>query len=377
MIEGLSALKTRSLEEHNQIAGFEYSSKINRTEQERSARLIAQGGDYKAIDRELEKSRLFDEQIKRVKEQAFIGFLTPENWKMLTALELFDKGTFEHSVETYHIARNKIEKVLDGQVIIAKLIEQEGVLLEQFYRACLFHDIGKIEIPNFLINNKLTDGDWMDILCRMVCEEHNEELSRAVIKKTGLSLGALSDEQHLRAVFAEKLLRAVKLVPVKEALTGEEIEELKARGFSPDMSLSKILEAHEEASERILREAQFDIEGKLVGQHHNYKGKKIDEMEVPVATSSLCISVSLADVMHLADVQQALQQHRSYKTKQSKICMLATLAHQAELGYVSEYIAYLWINDEMKDISPEELQSEGNQADLLTIHALLDRYHAK
>lgn len=79
MIEGLSALKTRSLEEHNQIAGFEYSSKINRTEQERSARLIAQGGDYKAIDRELEKSRLFDEQIKRVKEQAFIGFLTPEN----------------------------------------------------------------------------------------------------------------------------------------------------------------------------------------------------------------------------------------------------------------------------------------------------------
>lgn len=167
---------------------------------------------------------------------------------MLTALELFDKGTFEHSVETYHIARNKIEKVLDGQVIIAKLIEQEGVLLEQFYRACLFHDIGKIEIPNFLINNKLTDGDWMDILCRMVCEEHNEELSRAVIKKTGLSLGALSDEQHLRAVFAEKLLRAVKLVPVKEALTGEEIEELKARGFSPDMSLSKILEAHEEAS---------------------------------------------------------------------------------------------------------------------------------
>lgn len=375
MREGLSALKTRSFQEHKQIAGFEYSNKINRTEQERSAQALAQEGNYKAITNELEKSELFDEQIKRVKEQVFVGFLTPENWKMLTTLELFDKSTFEHSVDTYHIARNKIEKVLDGQVIIAKLIEQEGVTLEQFYRACLFHDIGKVEIPNFLINNRLTDRDWVDILCRMVCEEHNEELSRAVMKKTGLSSGALSDEEHLRAVLAEKHIRAVKLVPVKEALTGEEIEELKARGFSPDMSLGKILEAHEEASERILLEAQLDIEGKLVGQHHNYKGKKIEEMEIPIATSSLCISASLADVMHLADVQQALEQIRSYKTKQSKIQVLATLAHQAQLGYVSEYITYLWVSDEMKNVSSEELESEDNKTNLLTIRALIERYH--
>ncbi|MCR4330734.1 MAG: HD domain-containing protein [Patescibacteria group bacterium] len=375
MVEGLSSLKTRSSQEHNQIAGFEYSNKENRAEQERSARALAQEGNYKAITNELEKSGLFDEQIKRVQEQVFVGFLTPENWKMLTTLELFDKSTFEHSVDTYHIARNKIEKVLDDQVIIAKLIEQEGVTLEQFYRACLFHDIGKVEIPNFLINNRLTDRDWVDILCRMVCDEHNEELSRAVMKKTGLSSGALSDEAHLRAVLAEKHIRAVKLVPIKEALTGEEIAELEARGFSSDMSLGKILEAHEEASERILREAQFDIEGKLVGQHHNYKGKKIDEMEIPIATSSLCISASLADVMHLADVQQALEQIRSYKTKQSKIQVLATLAHQAQLGYVSEYITYLWVSDEMKNVSSQELASEDNQADLLTIRALIKRYH--
>ncbi|MCR4329546.1 MAG: hypothetical protein NUV65_03295, partial [Candidatus Roizmanbacteria bacterium] len=219
------------------------------------------------------------------------------------------------------------------------------------------------------------DRDWVDILCRMVCDEHNEELSHAVMKKTGLSSGALSDEEHLRAVLAEKHIRAVKLVPVKEALTAEEIEELKERGFSPDMSLGKILEAHEEASERILLGAQMDIEGKLVGQHHNYKGKKIDEIEIPITTSSLCISVSLADVMHLADVQQALEQIRSYKTKKSKIQVLAILVHQAQLGYVSEYITYLWVSDEMRNVSFQELVSEDNQADLLTIRALIERYH--
>jgi len=376
LVKELSTVQARSFQEHNNIAVVDHSAEQadERAERERSARSIAQKGDYQAVINELEANGLLEDQINRVKEQIVIGFLTPENWQMLTALELYDKDTFEHCVSTYHIARDKVEKVLEDHVLIAKLIEREGVSLEQFYRACLFHDIGKIEIPNFILNNTFTDIDWIEVLCRLVCDEHDKALSSTILAKTGISPGALSDKEFLRAVLKEKHIRAAKFVPIKESLTKEEIRELEARGFSPEMSLGKILEVHEEASERILCDAHYDVEGKLVGQHHNYKRKKMKEVEIPIATSSLCISVSLADVMHLADVQQALEQRRSYKTKQSKTRVLAILAEQAQLGYISEYITYLWISDELKEMTPEELQSESAQNDLKAVYSLLERY---
>jgi len=127
--------------------------------EELEARSIAKTGNYKEIEKELKEKDLLMEQTNRVKDvlekdDEDFSFLSNEDVKILTVLELFDKSTFEHGINTYKIAKEKTNKVLGGNIVLARLIEKEGVSMESFYRACMMHDVGKIEIPSFLFIKK-------------------------------------------------------------------------------------------------------------------------------------------------------------------------------------------------------------------------------
>jgi HD-GYP domain-containing protein (c-di-GMP phosphodiesterase class II) len=79
-------------------------------------------------------------------------------WEMLAILHLFDEGTARHSVETYEIARKKIEKFSFANIPLKNEI-CERIDLPTFYRACLLHDIGKIEVPYSIIVNRISDSE--------------------------------------------------------------------------------------------------------------------------------------------------------------------------------------------------------------------------
>jgi HD-GYP domain-containing protein (c-di-GMP phosphodiesterase class II) len=289
------------------------------------AREIAESGNYTKISETLSSEGLLDDQIKRVQEVVGgdIEFLTQKDWEMLTVLELFDVVTFEHCLKTHEIAKDKIERVLDDDVVIADFIRSEVINIEKFYRACLLHDIGKVEIPKPILN-KVFHEDWDS--------------------------------------------------PAVDVLDEADIENVRAMGFDVGRSSNEIMKHHERSSEKILSDVGLRVEAILVGQHHNYEGKSSDELKMPLATSALCISLNLADIMHLADVQQAMEQERPYKQREAKINVLAVLVSHAKQGLVDKYITYLWVKDELKDVTDEEIDDEEMKKNIEFVNSFLDSH---
>jgi len=293
--------------------------------QELRAREIAEAGDYFKIIEALSEEGLLEAQVKRVRGavDGEVDFLNQRDWEMLTVLELFDLVTFEHSLNTHKIAKDKIERVLDDELVIADFIQNEVMDLNRFYRACLLHDIGKVKIPKPVLN-KVFHEDWD--------------------------------------------------LPVADVLDETDIENVKDMGFDIGSSSNEIMKHHEKFSERILAEAGLEIEAVLAGQHHNYEGKSSEELKMPLSSSALCISLNLADIVHLADVQQALEQERPYKQKAAKISVLAVLVSHAKQGLVDKYITYLWVKDELKTLTDKEMEGQDVKEDLGTVISFLDSH---
>ncbi len=304
---------------------------------------------------------IFNKEIEQTKEQyreqlSSATFLNNKDWKILTGLKIFDIATLEHSIGTYLVIKEKIEERLKelGQEII-----REGVPLEQLYRACLLHDIGKMAIPEFILNSQATDEDWTRCFMMLDSDEQDEIL----VKNEIIVPDAVRDDiDEMINFFAKKRIRAVKFVPIKAILTQEQQDSLLSLGINPDNPLRTIMQIHEEKSEEILNSLDYVIESMLAGNHHNYKhvSKKLGEK--PSSLSALHISTEIAsNILHLGDVQQALNGDRAYHHKQPMLRIMAFLIDDAAKGTVDPTITASWINDELKKMSPAYLAEVKNK----------------
>lgn len=320
---------------------------------------LFQTGNIEKITASLENKRVesfaFHKEILRVKKDyaedlSSADFLTNEDWRILTSIELFDKKTFEHCIGTYMVARQKIEKRL---VELGQEIVHEGVELAQLYRSCLFHDIGKLAIPELILNNKTTDYNWV-IGFMMLSEEQQDEL---LVQNSIIVPDAIrNDPEKMADFFAEKRIRAVKFVPIKAILREDEKQELIKFGINLEDSLGTIMRIHEKKSEEILLKLGYTTEALLAGNHHNYKHTDKKSAGKPVSLSAVHISGEISsNIIHLADVQQALNGDRSYHLKQPALRIMAFLIDDAENGIISPTITARWIDDELKKMSPAYL----------------------
>lgn len=312
---------------------------------------------------------VFQKEVLRVKkdyaeELSSADFLTAEDWQILTAIELFDKKTFIHSIGTYNVARKKIEERLTE---LGTEITHEGVELKQFYRGCLFHDIGKLAIPEFIINNTTTDAEWVYYFMEILPDDKNEtdlfskQDEILVENKIIIPDNIRHDLEKMTAFFSKNRIRAVKFVPIKAILTEQQTATLIKLGINPDDSLGKIMRTHEEKSEQILRSLGHVVEGLLAGNHHNYKHADKKMGEKPASLSAMHISTEIAsNIIHLADIQQALSGDRSYHHKNPILRILAFLVDDAENGIIDPSIAARWIADELKKINPAYLNEIRN-----------------
>jgi len=327
---------------------------------------IAGHGDYDKITAELEKKKLLEKETERVKniyseELESADFLSDKGWEMLTVMELFDPITAEHCISTYQTAKEKVEKPMGKyKITLSNEFRKEQVSVEQFYNACLFHDIGKIAVPRFIIDSHIQDEEWREMLCKMIIEKRNANVAR----KINLGPSREYSKKEILEHLDEQNISAPTIVPVKEEFGEEQMEELKRRGLSPEDPLGEIVKIHEEESAKILSNAGFEVEAELVGEHHNYFHKILDHpitigaLQVSADTADLrhlsSLNIDVTEILHIIDVEQALRDSgRKYKKVFSKLAVLDTLIMHASKNLIGKGITYLWVEDEFSQLVNE------------------------
>ena len=368
-----------SLNNHPAIRENQASNEKQKAELQRGNIVkIFQSLDLNKIINTLKSSEInpyFQEEIDKTKKQhgerlSSATFLDDMDWKILTGIKLFNKETFEHSIGTYLIARNTIENDLPE---LAVEIQNEGVTLEQFYRACLFHDIGKMAIPEFILNSKVTDEMWVTgfmmlpesidkVDKEIVAEFKDQQEAQAYADKNcqddilvarGLTPpdAIRADHKALSEYFEENRIRAVEFVPIRGMLTVDQAQKLNEGGIDTQLSLKEIMQLHEKKSEETLKKLGFVIEAFLAGNHHNYKARNKRLGEKPISLSSLHI----ATIIHLADIEQALSVDRTYHHKQPALKIMAILVDDAESETMDPALTARWIRKRLAKMSPAYL----------------------
>ena len=330
-----------------------------RNEEENLARNIANTGNFNNIYSKLKEKGLLLYQVKRTETeyQDFLSkmeFLTAQDMELFTILELYDKELALHSINTYLLAKEKVEKTLAHDVVLVDLFTKENVSPEQFFRACLFHDIGKIEIPNFILNNSTNEEKMNLILKDLVINRKDtatiaklSEISGETIKSIGYA--------DIENVLKKHNLRSVHVVPIKFILSQEELEIAKKRNIDTSLTLMEIIQTHENFSAKILIDLGLKTEGVLAGSHHNYHG---NGSSYNITIEKLNLNVDIAELIRLADITDALTTSRSYNnTEVPKLEILKIIMKEVNAGKINPKLAYLWINDEVKT-----LETKSNQA---------------
>lgn len=347
------------------------------TERESWAREIAGKGNYEKIARELINSGLIEREKYRVREKYHRVFdalpeVNDRDLEMFTILDLYHRGTAEHCAETYLLAKTKIEKRLASGVVLRNLFEREFVSTEEFFRASLLHDIGKVEIPRFIIGHTMND-DAMNIFLRgLVVDEHDPEVI-ARLKEATHARTSMATAEELDAYLKENHLRSVHFVPARMVLSPSELEELEERELDAEMSLMDIIRGHEEFSKSILESVGLPVESGLAGLHHNYQGSG---SRYPLAFGSLHMNVDVEEFLHLADVEQALTATRGYKRGFSKPRVLRIIMEEVECGRIPGEAAYLWVDDEIHEFklrTPENEISLDDDSDLHFVQEQLQK----
>lgn len=312
---------------------------------------------YTHIIEALQTRNLLEHEVKRVQEmylpelEMFGMNLERDIWEMLTVLELFDPETARHCVDTYHIAKKKVETPLSTGITLANYFSEEGVSLQQFFVSCLLHDIGKIEVPHSVVVNRVSDEQCANLLLK-----HKDDILIPTLQKQlhnetyTLPENVYTPETLLAHLYNDLHTRPQMIAPVRLLLgTMSEEEKLETEtqlrhcGCSLDDTLLKIMRTHDHYSREILMHAGREVEAILAGSHH-HTGM---EGSYVITIGTLRISIDLAHIIHLADVENAILSVRHYKENKTPLDALKILAVHAKHGLVDTYISYLWIADEL------------------------------
>lgn len=320
---------------------------------------ISGNGNYKEIESRLSQENLLTKEVLRVHERYGRAlenepWMTDHDWEMLAIMDCYDEHTAHHCVETLRIAKEKIDFFKAGDKKFSQLIEAEGVPLQEFFRACLFHDIGKCAIPRSILNNTFFDADFDSQLCKEVFDEGNTEYLARIEKVTGHVFEGIKDTKTLHGYLREHNVHTMRYIPAIKILSEEDLTTVKERFPHLDLSqatLADILEFHEENSEKILIDQGFEIAASIAGKHHNYRNLK---MRFPISTSVLNVSITLEELLTLSDIEQALSSKRSYKEKLEMPSLLSGLIAETGRHNINPAITSLWVEQEISRISGED-----------------------
>ncbi|HCC05414.1 TPA: hypothetical protein DEP58_03885 [Patescibacteria group bacterium] len=312
--------------------------------------------------RSLREEGLMPQQVLRTKERygeslESAVFMTEKDWEYLTMISLYSPELATHSVETYRLIRSKIERIHIGSETIAKRIEKEAGSLNEFYRAALFHDIGKLDIPESVMNHVVQPGDWHALTHAGSDPEH----VHTVYSDTG-KLVPVTKNFDSEKFMSEYDLNKSSKEPASSILPPEKIDELNKRGISPELTLRQIFNLHEEYTRNTLKREGLHAEADIAGQVHNYQK---EERTTPTSSETIAVSTDAADIekiiLHIGDAQEALRSsERDYNKRRphSQVATASILVQDAKKVPLSKLITALWIQEDMNEledtVTPED-----------------------
>jgi len=326
-----------------------------------------QVSSFDRIIKELEQENLLSSEVTRVKTKVealcpfdrFLQGLSEEEWRWLAVIELHDEATFEHSLGTYLTAKEKIEHELKPE--LGEPIRLELGDHDVFYRACLFHDIGKVEIPSEILNHPLDESGWdekladccADAECRAGILDNLAPADRLAIAEAGTAPDALLD--YLRSA----KVPTKQIIPLKNLL--EPAAAAKLSAYALGRSLGRVMMDHEQASRAILEASGRSVEARLVGSHHGYgdnSRKTLDDY--PASLSTLRMGNTL---IQLSDIQSAFNEYthprnylRGYNADEARCLALGEIIDKTAEGKIIEKYARLWLEVEYGKISHENIE---------------------
>lgn len=310
---------------------------------------IAKLGDFFVIEKTLQDNGILNTVVTEVKQVygsdlTHIDWFTSADFVLFAILDLYDRALAQHSLAVLKLLQQKITRpVCYQQIRFLDLVTNSGINLNQFWRGCLFHDLGKIKIPNFILNNTTTNQELLQILLNQLLVDKN--LLATIAKQTKDANIPLNSTDELSAYLKQYNLRAIHLLPVKYFLPPDELAKLSQVGFATDQPLHDIIKIHEAYSKDILTQKGFVIESELAGSHHDYRrqGSSI-LLEIP----ELHFIVDAVELIRLADMTEALSTTRSY-TKNSLPLpkIMSIILDEATTGKIDLTLAYLWIKEEV------------------------------
>jgi len=325
------------------------------------ARNIAGSCDLSSIIHELDQEK-FLEPFSLLVEKKYsaeiikTGFKATKNdWEFFAALWLYDVPTAEHSIRTMALAKRIATDQMEGprgeKITLEKLVENK-LPLEQFLRAALFHDIGKIALPREVVNNALGDKEMGELFMDTLRGKDRN----AILETAGLDPNNIkSSEDALRLLYTRGL-RPKDVVPVSVIFAGPQSDTLRAierKGFSTEETLGEIMSRHEQEGEKIFARIDPDV-ADIIGHHH--PGVRLPQQkdlntakEAETGLRRYAIHFMLAVV----DEYDAIGHQRNYKKALKKAETLSILAHETVSGRLEKGITYLWLKERYKTLKRE------------------------
>lgn len=331
---------------------------------------IAGEGKYEDIIEKLRANGALSACVEKIRSEygarlALDNFvMTDRDFEMLTVLGLYDRSTVEHCIRTfelaYRIITHSFTDTAGGIIVMGDFLGETEVSLEQFLRAALFHDIGKVIIPREILHNALDDEE---VLTKMFPEENLD-----------------AEGEHVKKMMVQALydngIRPIDVVPLREIFTGEQYAHLlcglEKRGFSETATLKDVIRMHEPEGQRILTFLGYKTEGELAGHHHNYEKEFYSHiMQTPYG------AFGVADLIRIADVTDALRSVRWYKKSLSELEVLFILTKDAEAGKIDSRLGYLWVKDQYAEFRKNNTslvaEGEEKEEEMRSIEMFLER----
>ncbi|MDA3839859.1 MAG: HD domain-containing protein [Patescibacteria group bacterium] len=289
--------------------------------------------------------------------------MNEKDWEILTMIRLFDEQTYEHSVGAFMIARDKIENALENGSIIKKGIEDEVGNIEIFYRACLFHDVGKTTIPKFILRNDLTDKDWAERFYKAMKKQKNKLCftTKKYLKKYNIfhfadKIAYADSSNRILEILGEKKIRPAQVFPIKYGASKGELKRLKKDyNIDHDVSLKDLMHSHEKESYNILFLLGYKKEALIAG-NHGHGGHTFSD-NVSRAYSSMRVGSRMSDIVdliYLADIQDSLGNDRYYHKSFTKLKIMAFLVDDVDRGIIDKTVGCLWVGDEFEKLKKDK-----------------------
>ncbi|NTW21993.1 hypothetical protein HGA34_00425 [Candidatus Falkowbacteria bacterium] len=336
---------------------------------------LVRSGDYnhmaEVLGNNLRLNVLVQYEVEKIKaaydkEQHLAEFLDEKDYEALALLKLLHPESFDHSIHTHEELRRAINAITlpDGRRLIDLILEElPNHNLRPLDKGAVMHDLGKLEIPNFVTDNRLDEQGWevafknmpfpeQQRMLGLYADRHNLDIPTEVFLEQPSMLRYVED-----SIAKDDKRKYNDLVPVKLILSPEQVKELSAKGFPPEKSFAETMAAHEQRTGNIIRaigknDPEYELAARLAESHHSGISELVKQY--PASTTSLVLSnrfAVMAQVIKLADIKQAMKSRgRSYRGGPSTFAKkFNEIRTQVEAGKIIPYLAALWLEFELDE----------------------------